>query len=514
MGQGDAGTEAVSTAGGVRVERSVERKESGVTAEYEVRSLAGSPLRFRVREPIEPATDVKEVGFHPEHEPDEWSLEERAVVFEDVAPPEGAFRTVLGAVVDTGDFLVSDPEVERIVQEADEESEPAAEPESGGMLAGVRARLFGANGTTPAETGADVAAVTVDRSAEAEADGGDADEGVLASVETGLASDGQSDGGAESPEATEGSDAEGAAGAPVSEPAVEAADAETGGSGGEPTDSSETDGAGGGREHAESEDNVQHDEDATQTASGTDTESERDRDPAADLLALVREDETLRAELREALDVEESDGPRGSADVRLRHVQSRVDDLAAYTDALEEAIDEHGRPAEALADLHEETRALRDELADAREGREEIREAVADLRDEVANVRAQQETTRDRVDDLAAATEDVRDDLEDARDRQGSRIDRVEGDVDSVATDVRTVREDLERDLADLRADVADFRELQERLSSAFGAPAAGSQSEDETVEEDWNRDRDGGPESDPAPDAGADADDGIEDAE
>jgi archaellum component FlaC len=481
MGQGDTGIERVSADDGVRVERSVERKESGLTAEYEIRSLAGSPLRFRVREPLDPDADLDEVGFHPEQEPEEWSIEDRAVVFEGIASPDDPFRTVLGAVVDTGEFLVADPEVERVVRESDETAEPDAE--GGGVLAGVRARLFGGGGDADDGTQEAVGAVTVDRAAEvdaeAEADGGDAaGGGVLADVETDLTLEAESepesepgpeDGGerehreeAESergettnrPDADNDPDAE-ASGAPVAREAESGTEAVESDPDGEPADGRGAAASADGTETAGGSGRARTDRDATST--GT-------RPSAAAVVAAVREDETLREELREALDVEDgSDDPRESADVRLRHVQSRVDDLAAYTDALEEAIDEHGRPAEVLADLRAETEELGATVA-------ELREETETVREEVATVRGQQESARERVEELADATADLRTELEESRDRQQSRIDRLEGDVDGVAADVRATRDDLETELADLRSEVADLREMRETLSTAFAA--------------------------------------------
>ncbi|WP_227376669.1 hypothetical protein [Haladaptatus halobius] len=51
-----------------------------------------------------------------------------------------------------------------------------------------------------------------------------------------------------------------------------------------------------------------------------------------------------------------------STNVRIRHLQSRVDDLAAYTEALEEFIDDNGTAQSIIEEVENEVEAVRGEL--------------------------------------------------------------------------------------------------------------------------------------------------------
>jgi predicted nucleic acid-binding Zn-ribbon protein len=134
-------------------------------------------------------------------------------------------------------------------------------------------------------------------------------------------------------------------------------------------------------------------------------------------------DEDL-AVLREELDV---GGVPRSVDVRIRRLQSQVDDLDAYTGALEEFLDEEGTGRELIdgfradvTDLSETVAEIESRVADGTEAREELEGEVGDLRGSLDSV-------RERVDEAEttlAATEE----------RVGAVESRVEGVDERVAT--------------------------------------------------------------------------------
>ncbi len=149
------------------------------------------------------------------------------------------------------------------------------------------------------------------------------------------------------------------------------------------------------------------------------------------------DDETL-AELRDALGVTADD----STDTRIEHLQSTVADLDAYTDAIEEFLDEEGDAQSVLRDVRTDFESVSDRLDD-------VEADVADLRDDV------EADVADLRDDVEADVADLRDDVE-----------AVESEIPS-ATEDRL--DDLAADLEALEEELADVAEMRDRLASALG---------------------------------------------
>lgn len=122
-----------------------------------------------------------------------------------------------------------------------------------------------------------------------------------------------------------------------------------------------------------------------------------------------------------------------SGEVRFSHLQSRISDLEAYTDALEEFIDENGPARRLIEDLTDDIERIEDELA------------ALDERTE-ANERA---------------------------------IERLDGDVEANADDIEALDKGLadaeaeidetQASIADLRRDIDEIDEWRGRISSVLG---------------------------------------------
>jgi predicted nucleic acid-binding Zn-ribbon protein len=452
---GRRGTESGDEARTLRVERSVRSKNSGVTVEYAVGTEAEEASEVRVRQPLDPDVPLEEARFHPQREPATWNVEGDVLTFEATVPGDESFETVFGAVADES-FLAGDPRVERL---------DGGEAESGGFLSGVRG-MFSRSGDgkeeAPAEPERDARGedVTVLSGGEPPAGNsfadGEADQPVEESNRRteGVTPDepGGADGvadkegrergevgdGADAPEPDGGDSPPERSAEPESEPDT--------GTDGDP----EEDGPAGDPGSADDEPDSTGFEGA---AAETNPE-----EAARAVVSALEGDEELRAALRDTLGVGGSGEERTSVDTRLRHVQSRVDDLAAYTAALEESIDEHGEPAAAFSELKAETEALRDD--------------VGGVEAEVAAVREEHDELAGRVDDLAGATEALRSELTEAGERRDARIERVESDVDGVATDLRAARDELNTEMEAVRSELDELRAMRESLSEAFGPPS------------------------------------------
>lgn len=153
--------------------------------------------------------------------------------------------------------------------------------------------------------------------------------------------------------------------------------------------------------------------DRASTSSGVD--AERDSRTVVSALARELEQETLTDHERDVLAdhfsqfLSDRDGQAvaGSAGARLRHVQTTVDDLEAYTAALEEFLDENGSAHELttdIEDIHSAVKALEADLATV----EDRLESVTAQLDELDAVMDQVERLDEQVDDVTRTTQTLR----------------------------------------------------------------------------------------------------------
>ena len=208
----------------------------------------------------------------------------------------------------------------------------------------------------------------------------------------------------------------------------------------------------------------------------------------------VREEDVDR--LREAL----APGLPRSTDLRISKLQSKVEDLSAYSDALAEFIDDNGTGSELIEALDAELDDVQSEL-DALHGR------LSGVEDEQGEVRDAVDAASDRVEEAVDRADAVDDKVAAVEGRVASNADRIgtvaadaadaEERVDSLDTELGDVREDIasldadvvslgedvdarvetvERDVSRVRGDVADVKEsvaeleaFRDRLGSALG---------------------------------------------
>ena len=165
--------------------------------------------------------------------------------------------------------------------------------------------------------------------------------------------------------------------------------------------------------------------------------------------------ERERVELRRRLGVD----PRTSTEARIDHLQTRVEKLTAYTDALEAFLDENGTARDLLEDLQADVGSLHERSVTAAEDRDALRadvddveaktdaveEAIDAVNERVDTIESEQAAERERVDGLASAVRSNSD------------------DIDHLASDVREDVEELADAVEDLTATVES---IDERLST------------------------------------------------
>jgi predicted nucleic acid-binding Zn-ribbon protein len=225
--------------------------------------------------------------------------------------------------------------------------------------------------------------------------------------------------------------------------------------------------------------------------------------------------------LRKAFDlVDDSSG--GSVDARIQRLQTEVADLLAYTDALEEFLDENGTAEQTIEGFRTEVESLQSELQEVGEMARGHEEALADVQTTVSGVEStvdsleseldgvleEVESVRSEVDDVEESVESVEntvgdvsssvDEVEQTVDDVSSSVneveqtvddveksvDDVEGSVNSVESDVEAVESDLDslesqvgdidvegiqNEVEDIESEIEDLKEWREQLSSVIG---------------------------------------------
>lgn len=175
----------------------------------------------------------------------------------------------------------------------------------------------------------------------------------------------------------------------------------------------------------------------------------------AQLAREIREDEAPPEDvklLREAFEIAGQRG--GSITARVDRLQEDVSKLRAYTDALEEFLDEHGTGQQILD-------GFRSDIADVEAQLSEIDDRVSANDEEVAAVRDEMDGVRSDVASNRAAVDDVEDTL-----------DGLPADVADVRSEVTNLGEDVDliwRELGETQRDFADLLEDVEAVEDDVG---------------------------------------------
>jgi archaellum component FlaC len=454
---------SVST-GEVRVGKGFEADRFPVPAiAFEIESLADEPIRIRLVDRIPESFAMEGVGFHPDYDSDNWTAyRDHQVAYERTLEPDESVLTVYGIRIDDpeeAEAFLDEPTVE-LVESADADSagdvlgrettQVVRDALSGEESADLSALDEAGTAETEAETESESVAVPDDDGPESLLDEPSTatpretdDEPIPAmrtrdetvttvgatrrtadgESEDESAEDGERDGdGGEETDAAASADA---AAAPDPRPAVVEADESPA-----PTTDDGADAA---------------DAAAPDTGAPAGTPGSVASALAAELREGSVDDDDLVV-LREAF---ESEVPT-SVDVRVGRLQSQVEDVLAYRDALADFLDENGTAEQVLGDVSEEVSDLHDRVDDLDASLSVADDDRAALREEVAE-------TGERVADVTDRLDDVEDDL----DRVESRL----ADLDEQLSAVGSVEADVE----EIRAELDELRSFRDRLNSAFG---------------------------------------------
>lgn len=458
----------------VAIEEQLTRKKDGWVISLSLTSRCEAPVAVKVSVPMPSEAAMLETGFHPKHEPQNWNLDDTTLKFEDTVPADEPLLILLGLVpLDEGsvDLSLSEPTIEAshpVDSEADE-SMPEAPLFRSSSSATTEAANDDTEGPTPAAQ------------ADSLADSPEPDESTADTSEPGklefTTGEVEDDRDSDQPEVADAQPT-----GSIDMEFLESVSSESGAdeevSAGDDSGPGQT---GMGEPHADSEQpsdmGSANDSVADPTSaetSGLGTETDRPVDVLSTLVDQLEssdpDDETLAA-LREHL----APDSRRSIDVRLEHIQSRMDDLAAYTDALEGFIDEHGTASDFMHQVESELEAIRSEMRtvkgeteSANAAREELAERVSELESSLEEVgsdfRSRIENIYDDLDALRGTVEQHEDEVQSLE----STINDHGADLEAVANRLEGVDSELNERIDDIAADLSSTNERIQTQQDTF----------------------------------------------
>lgn len=203
------------------------------------------------------------------------------------------------------------------------------------------------------------------------------------------------------------------------------------------------------------------------------TDAAPQTNPVSELAAALRSESIEEDDVRTVRDALGT-GSSGSTDAKLSHLQERVEEVAAYSGALEEFLDEEGTGAQVIEDVRTELESLRSDLAS-------VTETVEANSDKLDDLDASVSDHSDRIESVSSSVSSVEDSVtsvETSLSEQGDTIDTVseevtdlEGSVDDLEDrtgDLEANVDTIESDLESVSDDVVDILDWREQLGSMF----------------------------------------------
>jgi uncharacterized coiled-coil DUF342 family protein len=181
--------------------------------------------------------------------------------------------------------------------------------------------------------------------------------------------------------------------------------------------------------------------------------------------------------LRRAFEIAGQDG--GTTAAKLQQIQTDIADLRAYTNSLEEFLDENGTAEEMIGGFEDQLDNFSSQL-DALQSEIESNSAELDsVSDEMDSVSEEVSSVSEEMDSVSDEVEDVH-----------NKVDTVSGRVDSVTSDVDSVSEEVDSVSDEVSSVSGEMESMSEEVSSVskeierFDSAIENIESEMETLEE------------------------------
>jgi len=166
----------------------------------------------------------------------------------------------------------------------------------------------------------------------------------------------------------------------------------------------------------------------------------------------------------------DSDTGDGVHDARVDKLQSDVADLRAYTDALEEFLEEEGTGDQLIRDFESQLDEFDQTLEQIQAELSETTDTVSEVRGEMDEVTNEVETVSDEVDSMGEEVDSVSGEIEDVE----SSVSDLESSLEAVESSVNELEEevtdgDVDGRLSDIEEELEDLQEWQDQIKSTFG---------------------------------------------
>ncbi|MFD1588737.1 hypothetical protein ACFR9U_17295 [Halorientalis brevis] len=411
MSESESYEEVTVASNGITVIKTFEADAFPVPAiAFRIKSDRTEAVTVRIVDDVPENVAVEDLGFHPEYGSEFWTIEDDVITFEREIESEEQYTTVYGiraTGTDNVEQFLTEPDVADV--------DPPLEDEDG-VVGGsgsdvVRDVISGNTDSVPGlddeETDEDIGTLDL-TDPNAEEQNGEAD--TNGEVEEDDEEEAESDAEADTDDEDE----------------TDEADAET----------------------AETEDDS-----AEQSTAATNGSAPAVESVASALATEIRNGEVSDDDLDVLRDELDLDGAseNGAEDARIQKLQTDVADLEAYTDALEEFLEENGTGADLIDDVQSGLDDVQSKLDGLESDISDNSEQVDSLDDSVGGI-------RDDLQSLKGDIKDLDDDLEDVQETMTDLEDDM-ADVDDVASQVD-----------ELDSEIEELKEWREQLSNVLGA--------------------------------------------
>jgi len=423
MSDSQAYEEVTGTSNGVTVVKRFEEDEFPVPAiAFEFSSERDEPVQVTVSDTVPESVAVEDLGFHPEYGSEYWTIDEDEITFERELDANAEYTTVYG-IRATG---TDDVEKFLTVPEITDVDPPLPGDEGDDAEADVDDDVI-------PESDDDVVRDVISGESE---DVPGLDEETDEEIETLDLKDPNDEGsaaGASSAETANGSSAE----------ADEDAD----------TDASDDSSGDGTADESGS---------ATTVSGNSVVEA---------LAAEIRQNEVSAEDvklLRQAFEIAGQEG--GSIQARVERLQSDVADLRAYSDAMEEFLDDNGTAEQLIDDFESDLEAIEESVAGMESTVEDNSEEVTAVSDEVSSLGSDVAEISGEVDDVSEEVGSIGDDVDDVEGTVED-LETALSDIEETVEDLQesVTDEDVDERVAELESEIEDLQTWQDQIKETFG---------------------------------------------
>jgi methyl-accepting chemotaxis protein len=203
--------------------------------------------------------------------------------------------------------------------------------------------------------------------------------------------------------------------------------------------------------------------DEDETAEATDVELSGDSLVAA-LANELRNQNVTKDDvqlLRKAFDLASDND--GSVKARVQKLQQDVTDVIAYTDALEEFLDENGTGDEIVDEFRTEVSEFREQVESFDSELDEVQSTAQANEEQVTTLSSDVEVVEGTVDDVEGAVDDVEGTVDDLE----TRMEELTEELESVRDEMGDG--DVDEKIEEIHSEIEELKEWREQLSSVIG---------------------------------------------